>query len=114
MSDAPNPAKPAVPTPHWINPWEDAIPVTLEELAGCHEGLDTYYGDGQGGRVLMTEEAILAHWRSGEKGPLDAYILPCPSGWHSIGIRYGAEGSQYLSPPANRERTAALLRRYQR
>ena len=23
---------------HWINPWEDAIPVPIDELAECHMG----------------------------------------------------------------------------
>lgn len=114
MSDA---TKSAVPAPHWPNPWNDAVPVPIEELAGCHGGLLTYYGVlGSDERVLMTVEVILAHWQSSGEGPLDAYILPCY--WngkphHSIGVRYGAEGSQYLSPPACQEKTEALLRRYQ-
>lgn len=60
---------------------------------------------------IMTKEIMLEHWKqSGDK--LDAYILPCPSGWHCIGIRYGAEGSQYLSPAGDKDKVTALLRKY--
>lgn len=28
---------------HWVNPWENAIPVTLEQLAECHMGIGMRY-----------------------------------------------------------------------
>ena len=98
--------------PHWINPWEDAIPVPIEELAECHEGLDKFYGTMDPGvKILMTKERILAGWKQdGDK--LDAYILPQSNGWNCIGVRYGNEGSEYLSPMANQEKTRALLKKY--
>lgn len=56
----------------------------------------------------MTKERMLEHWKqAGDK--LDAYILPCPNGWHCIGIRYGAEGYQYLSPMGEKDKVIALL-----
>ncbi len=96
---------------HWINPWADAVPVAIEDLANCHEGLGGYYSTmTPGERILMSQERILEHWRkAGDK--LDAYILPQPNGWHSIGVRYGNRGQDYLSPPANLIRTRALLER---
>lgn len=95
---------------YWINPWEDAIPVTLEELAECHAGLDQLCGSANGS-FLLTKENVLEHWRSrGDK--LDAYILPQPSGYHSIGIRYGAKGSEYLSPAGDKEKVQNLLDKY--
>ena len=97
---------------HWINPWEYAIPVPIDELTECHDGLGKYYGTmNPGERILMTKERILSHWnQNGDK--VDPYILPQPNGYHSIGIRYGNEGSEYLSPPANPEKTRALLKTY--
>jgi hypothetical protein len=96
---------------HWTNPWNDAIPVTLLELAACHYGLGKPCGALDGSSVILTIDHILAHWRQyGNK--LDAYILPQPNGWHSIGVRYGNEGQQYLSPAGDRERVTALLNHY--
>lgn len=100
------------PKPHWENPWEDAVPVPIEELVECAVGLGASWRDTDGSSFIMTKERMLEHWRNaGEK--LDAYILPQPSGFHSMGIRYGAEGSQYLSPLGDKEKLAALLKRYQ-
>lgn len=97
--------------PHWPNPWHDVVYVTLEELADCYEGLGKSCGRMDGTSFILTKEEILSHWRqAGRK--LDPYILPQPSGFHDMGIRYGAEGSQYLSPPANKEKITALLRKY--
>lgn len=107
------PEKPLkVKAPDWINPWEDAIPVPIEELAECHEGLDKLYGTMKPGeRIFMSKERILEGWKQ-DADKLDAYILPQPSGYHFIGVRYGAKGSEYLSPPANQEKTRALLEKY--
>lgn len=57
---------------------------------------------------ILTVQVLLDSWKEcGDK--LDAYILPQPSGYHSIGIRYGNDGHEYLSPPADKEKAQALL-----
>lgn len=95
---------------NWVNPWEDAIPVPIEELAECHAGLGQLCGSAAGS-FKLTQVSVLEHWRTaGDK--LDAYILPSPSGYHSIGIRYGNEGSEYLSPAGDKEKVQALLDKY--
>lgn len=97
--------------PHWPNPWSDVVYVPLEELAEVAQGIGERWSDLQGSPFIMTTEMMLEHWRqAGDK--LDAYILPCPSGYHCIGIRYGAEGPQYLSPAGNTEKVTALLQKY--
>ncbi len=97
--------------PHWPNPWDDVVYVPIEELAACYAALGQDCIDIDGSRFVWTVDRVLEHWRSaGDK--LDAYILPQPSGWHDIGIRYGSKGNQYLSPGADRERVTALLKRY--
>lgn len=95
---------------HWVNPWEDAIPVPIEELAECHAGLGQLCGSAKGS-FLLTKEKVLEHWGSAGKN-LDAYILPQPGGYHCIGIRYGAECSEYLSPAGDKEKVQALLNKY--
>lgn len=85
---------------HRYNPWKDSIVyVPIEELAECvAEG---YH---------MTKEEILKHWsQDGKK--LDAYILPEPV-FHSMGIRYGREGREYISPMGDQKKLAELLKRY--
>ncbi len=62
---------------HFDNPWRDrVIYVPLHLLVPV---LDTHY-----------------QRQYGQK--LDAYLLPQPDGSFSVGIRYGAEPDQYLSP----------------
>lgn len=99
---------------NWVNPWEDAIPVPIEELAECHAGLGLVYlkYDPSGGkRFVMTKDWVLDHWKSaGDK--LDAYILPDSYGFHYIGIRYGNEGFKYLSFPGYKDKVQALLEKY--
>jgi len=96
---------------HWVNPWENAIPVPIEELAECHANLGGIYRNQFNKADWLTKEAVLEHWNSaGDK--LDAYILPQPSGFHSIGIRYGARDSEYLSPMGDKEKVQALLNKY--
>jgi hypothetical protein len=96
--------------PHWHddNPWADAVVyVPMEELAEAVAG-----GPHESGTDGASVEQTLAHWRAA--GPrLDAYVLPQPDGRHSVGIRYGAEGHEYLSP-LNRapDRVAALADLY--
>lgn len=99
---------------HWdeFNPWRDAIVyVPLKELAECHAGIGENYTDIDGSSKPLTVERVLEWWNQKE-GPLDAYILPQPSGYHDMGVRYGAEGSQYLSPAADEPKLRALLAKY--
>lgn len=97
--------------PHWKNPWKDAVPVPIEELVECAYGIGEVWS-GPEGKFLMTKELMLEHWRNA--GPnLDAYILP-GTHWrqHCIGVRYGNEGSQYLSPHGVQEKIQRLLEKY--
>lgn len=86
---------------HWhdFNPWADKIVYvpSLEELAQC---------------CSTDIERTVERWRT-NGSRLDAYILPNPSSWHSIGVRYGPKGPDYLSP-YNRfnETTKSLLLKY--
>lgn len=83
----------------------------IEELAECHGGLGQLYGNLDGSSAILTKEEVLRHWRTaGDK--LDAYILPQPSGDHCIGIRYGNDGSDYLSPLGDTKKVQALLKQY--
>jgi hypothetical protein len=98
---------------HWKNPWSaDAIVVPIEELVECAGGIGQYYRDHDGSSFIMTKENMLKHWKSRSNKHLDAYILPCPSGFHCIGIRYGNEHSQYLSPMADQTKVKLLLAKY--
>lgn len=83
---------------HWhdSNPWADSVCYIPVELAAA---LCEY---------SWGADETLAHWRQyGEK--LDAYILPQPSGRHCLGVRYGAEGPEYISPHGNEARMALAL-----
>lgn len=95
---------------HWTNPWEAAVSVPLEDLAGALEG-----GTIQviGGRSVPFDKAfILAYWaKYGDK--LDAYLLQgVPEGHISAGVRFGADGPEYLSPYIEQDRARALLLRF--
>jgi hypothetical protein len=85
---------------HWhdFNPWASRLVYvpSLEELAEC----------------VIDGQANLRRWKA--IGPkLDAYILPQLDDHHSIGIRYGREGHEYLSPHnAHPTKTQALLDKY--
>lgn len=100
-------------TAHWhdVNPWRDSVVyVPLERLAACAAGGLVREVDGS--VVPYDADWILRHWRRCG-GQLDAYILPQPSGVHSIGVRYGADGPEYLSPHnENPDLTNALLAEY--
>jgi hypothetical protein len=87
---------------HWhdYNPWADRliyIP-SLEELA---EALQ-YPG--------IISEKVKQWQKAGKK--LDAYVLCQPSGDHCMGIRYGAEPHEYISPYGNREKLQRLIDKY--
>ena len=83
--------------PHWHdhNPWNDRVVyVSLKELAAVTARRDAPATGQASDRDIIF---VLAHWRAyGEK--LDAYVLPQPDGFHSIGVRYGAGVAEYLSP----------------
>ena len=102
-----------VPTPHWhgSNRWADKIVyVPIERLAECVAGGTITEPDGRS--VPYDVARVLRHFAQG--GPkLDAYILPQPSGDHSLGVRYGSEGSEYFSPHnAHPSITNALLEEF--
>lgn len=75
-----------------VNPWHDrAVYVSLETAAEIIAS-DAWLG--------KTTDKPAKYWieewqRYGDK--LDAYILRSATGGHSLGIRYGREGSEYLS-----------------
>lgn len=76
---------------HWINPWENAIPVPVEELAeALAEGtVGTDYD----------KDYLIKYWGTfGDK--LDAYFLENPLSPYglSAGVRFGNRGDRYLSP----------------
>jgi hypothetical protein len=100
---------------HWhkYNPWADSVVyVPIHELAACHHHVGQVLYNG-GKREIMTIGYILDMWlQDGLK--VDAYILPSPSGDHCIGIRYGKEGSQYLSPMGDQKKVQKLLNKYRR
>ncbi|MGY3582420.1 hypothetical protein ACVIGB_000656 [Bradyrhizobium sp. USDA 4341] len=100
------------PEVHFPNPWSEAIPVPLEELVACCVGGTVSTPEG----VRQQDQAyVLQHWhRYGEK--LDGYLLIAGSQDPKticVGVRYGAEGSQYLSPYCeNRKIAIELIRKY--
>jgi hypothetical protein len=99
---------------HWHdqNPWRDQITyVPIERLAECvaHGTI----GDADGVVRPYDVAWLLAHWAQCGRDKLDAYILPQPDGRHSLGVRWGAEGSEYYSPHNfHPEKTAALLQEF--
>ena len=84
------------PDVHWVNPWPEAIPVPLEELAACVAGgtVRTVSGAVKD----YTVPYVLEEWRRyGER--LDGYLLVGGESGHiSVGVRFGADGPEYLSP----------------
>jgi hypothetical protein len=100
------------PTIYWheYNPWKDIlIYVPINELAECAMVIGAAYTDENGQHQEYTAQTALNQWRkTGEK--LDAYVLPSvtPTG----GIRYGMEGSEYLSPGFYPEKIQALIDKY--
>lgn len=84
------------------NPWRDRAVYLpdLNELSACINPLapDDNYN----------------RWLHHYKLMVDAYILPAESGFHSVGIRYGAEGHEYYSPHVNMSISSLLLLKYQK
>lgn len=100
---------------HEYNPWKDEVVyVPIEELAECDYGLGKRYTDVDGiSSFIMTKKRLIQLWT--QSGPnVDAYILPCASGWHCMGIRYGKEPSEYISALADKEKLQRLLDKYRR
>ena len=96
---------------HWKNPWTDAVTVPIEELVECAHGIGEIWSSAEG-NFLMTKELMLDHWREAGTN-LDAYILPGMNGHqHCIGVRYGNEGHEYLSPHGIQEKIQILLNKY--
>lgn len=101
---------------HWhdANPWrDDIVYVPIERLAECVAGGTIREIDGS---VVPYDVArVLRHFGQVGRRKLDAYILPQPDGFHSLGVRYGAAGSEYYSPHnAHPEKTQALLEEFSR
>ncbi len=88
---------------HWheSNPWASKL-VYVPDLAELAEALVAN---------RRAREPALRYWQ--EKGQkLDAYVLKDSLGFHA-GIRYGAEGSEYLSPYCDEAKLAMLWTKYQ-
>lgn len=100
------------PTVHFENPWQEAIPVPLEELAACVAGGTISTPDG----VKVYDVAyVLQSWRRyGET--LDGYLLIAGSQDPSticVGVRFGEDGPQYLSPYCeDRQLAMSLVQKY--
>ena len=92
---------------HWhdFNPWADTIVYipSLEELAECVTGRSV---------KECVDRWIAQSKLYGTPGKLDAYILPQPSGFHDIGVRWGERPEYYFSPGAIKDKTQALLDKY--
>lgn len=99
--------------PHWhaYNDWADRVVyVPIEELAEVVAGGTIQLRDGS--VVAKDADYLLDHWESfGEY--LDAYVLPNENHRNLLGIRYGAEGREYLSlENRNPELVSELLEKY--
>jgi hypothetical protein len=101
---------PLEPFWHDQNPWNDRlIYVPVEELAECHIAIGRPYLLVDGKSVPYSVELCLGHFRQyGDK--LDAYILTGPL--TTAGIRFGPEGSDYLSPGFSLPKMRALMLKY--
>lgn len=104
--------KKAPVVPHWHeqNPWNDHILyVRKEELAECMMAIGKSFAMHDGQHLIYTIEHALEHWETyGSK--LDAYILT--GKLITAGVRYGPEGSDYLSPGFHMPRLWALIQKY--
>jgi hypothetical protein len=92
--------------PHWHeqNPWKDTLVyVPLEELAACTIMVGNLHDTWS-----MIDE--IAYWTQyGDK--LDAYILVnCVE--FTAGVRYGPEGSHYISPGFSLPKLYHLLQKH--
>lgn len=79
---------------HWHNPFEEARDVRLDDILDLVSRYNNH-------RRPAEREAQLREWLS-QHDRLDAYILPSPSGWHSLGARYGNKPHEYVSFTADK------------
>ena len=98
---------------HWHqeNPWKDtAIYVPLETLAEALSGYKSQLTTGED--VIVSPDMQVEIWKNNGLN-LDAYILPQPSGNVCVGVRYGPEPSDYISPHIhNKENVEKLCEKY--
>ena len=111
---------------HWhaYNPWADSIVYipTIEEWVEAQTNLHQYCDCTMVGgepHELMTIEWLVnsslhnARIQQRTQNPkVDAYILPQPSGDHSMGLRIGPEPEAYQSPQCNRVIAEHLIKKY--
>lgn len=95
---------------HEHNPWNDHILyVPIEELAACHMSVGQPYARNGDEILIYTKEMVLDQWHQ-HGGKLDAYILTGPI--LTAGVRYGAEGREYLSPGFSLPKLWTLVQKY--
>lgn len=86
---------------HDYNPWKDElIYVTTEEWLDC---------------LKYQDETRVRYVQQMERRPFhDLYILPSPNKNfnHSMGMRYGRHGAEYLSPYGDSDKIQALINKY--
>jgi hypothetical protein len=75
---------------HWINPWDEARDVLVEDIIDIASRANQYWPPTQRAEDLR-------NWVGKYGSKVDGYIIPSPSGWHALGVRYGNEGYEYLS-----------------
>jgi hypothetical protein len=86
--------------PHWHanNPWADKVVyVPIEDAAACSAGGQVV--ENSTGKTFERDAAFLVEQWSKVGDKLDAYIIPNndTSNMH-IGVRYGPDDGDYLSP----------------
>lgn len=84
--------------------WPEAFPIHVEALIRATSRYN------RKGNPARTEETVRSFIESYGEG--DAYLLPNINGHHCLGYRYGSEGHQYLSFPAEQEDLDILHVRY--
>ena len=111
---------------HWhdFNPWAAEIVYlpSMEEFALCHGGLNKIWdcsATGGSAEELMTMDKLIDHMLNNARikqdttdPKVDPYILPQPTGRHSLGLRIGPNPEDYHSPDCNREIAAYFIRKY--
>jgi hypothetical protein len=87
---------------HWsdYNPWACSI-VYAPDLESWLNCLANYSQ-----KTFYREEAE-------RLSKVDCYILPAPSGQHSMGMRYGKDGGDYYSPLCNAHAAQRLITKFQ-
>lgn len=87
---------------HWhdSNPWA----TRLIYVADLEDLVDALYSE-------RSKATAMQHWY--QHGTLlDGYLLPQPRGQYEAGIRYGAEGADYISLYCKQEKLRDLALRY--